>query len=211
MAIFVSRHSVSVREPHIVRYAGAVVGPVPPGAFLLGDTMPQHVKEGPSKYCEQCGKKMERKYYNGRREDFTRFMARRFCDLTCSGLSIRGIRVLNEQTSRARSAKFAKTECEQCGGNEYLQVHHKDHDPLNNDIRNLITLCMSCHVKAHHAEWLSKNANRTCEYCDSPVKGLGLCMKHYQRVKKHGDPFLVVKRLPGDAPGAKGHLVRVAD
>lgn len=35
MALFYFKHSVSVRELHTVRYAGAIIGPVPPDAFSI--------------------------------------------------------------------------------------------------------------------------------------------------------------------------------
>lgn len=31
-----------------------------------------------------------------------------------------------------------------------LHVHHADHNNKNNDIRNLMPLCKSCHTMAHH-------------------------------------------------------------
>lgn len=34
------------------------------------------------------------------------------------------------------------------------------------------------------------NPKGTCRVCGKPQKGLGLCEKHYQRFKKHGDPLM---------------------
>jgi len=31
----------------------------------------------------------------------------------------------------------------------YLEVHHKNHDPSDNDLENLIVLCPNCHVILH--------------------------------------------------------------
>ena len=42
--------------------------------------------------------------------------------------------------------------CEICGYDEYdfcLDIHHKDENPINNDITNLIVLCCMCHKKLH--------------------------------------------------------------
>jgi len=35
------------------------------------------------KYCEYCGKKLERKRYSGRIEDFNVFAKRKYCDREC--------------------------------------------------------------------------------------------------------------------------------
>ena len=36
-----------------------------------------------NKYCEYCGKKLERKRYNGRLEDFGVFNRRKYCNKDC--------------------------------------------------------------------------------------------------------------------------------
>lgn len=35
------------------------------------------------------------------------------------------------------------------GGVEWWEVHHKDGDPMNNDIENLVALCRTCHYREH--------------------------------------------------------------
>jgi hypothetical protein len=40
-------------------------------------------------------------------------------------------------------------ECAICGSKEGLHIHHKDHNPENNTINNLIVLCGVCHKKIH--------------------------------------------------------------
>jgi len=87
-----------------------------------------------------------------------------------------------------RMREFAHMEvsdkCERCNKTKALDVHHKDENPLNNDETNLITLCRSCHMKAHVKIVL-------CRICKAPQKGLGLCNKHYMRLKKWGDPLAI--------------------
>ena len=48
--------------------------------------------------------------------------------------------------------------CQECGKeqwqlrfkfNKKLDVHHIDYNPENNNYRNLITLCRSCHIKTN--------------------------------------------------------------
>lgn len=38
--------------------------------------------------------------------------------------------------------------CRICGKKREL-LHHKDIDPTNNDLKNLLEMCVSCHVKIH--------------------------------------------------------------
>lgn len=40
-------------------------------------------------------------------------------------------------------------ECAICSGKEGLHIHHKDHNPSNNRMDNLIVLCGVCHKKIH--------------------------------------------------------------
>jgi 5-methylcytosine-specific restriction endonuclease McrA len=35
--------------------------------------------------------------------------------------------------------------CQSCGKDVPLEIHHKDGDPLNNELVNLVALCRSCH------------------------------------------------------------------
>ena len=39
--------------------------------------------------------------------------------------------------------------CAVCGGEATLHVHHIDRDPTNDAPANLITLCETCHARAH--------------------------------------------------------------
>lgn len=38
----------------------------------------------------------------------------------------------------------------------FLTVHHIDHDPSNNEISNLQTLCLPCHTETHRKENIFK-------------------------------------------------------
>ena len=39
--------------------------------------------------------------------------------------------------------------CQRCGLPGALEVHHRDHDPTNNDRANLTTYCRPCHIETH--------------------------------------------------------------
>ncbi len=105
-----------------------------------------------SKYCRHCGQKMHRRRQpSGKMETWTRFHLRRFCDLQCFGASRVRVPVTKaEAHERARQIK-KRNSCERCGGLDWLQVHHRDRNPFNNEIHNLEVLCASCHRSEHKA------------------------------------------------------------
>jgi len=81
--------------------------------------------------------------------------------------------------------------CQECGSTNLVGIHHKDRNPLNNSNENLVTLCASCHTKLHWKEGKKPWKERqSCKVCGKPAKGHGLCLMHYQRWKKYGDPLL---------------------
>ena len=178
--------------------------------------MPMPEKKAPEKYCQHCGKKMKRKRYNGRLEDMAVFLRRKYCNLQCAGAvkrkdTLHGI--------RKRYAYLRGNKCQECGVTENLDLHHRDGNPVNNDISNLMTLCDSCHTKWH---W--KNGKKpykrqsVCIVCGNPARKLDMCQKHYQRFKKYGSPYLTKRKhgsrfvlvdervgLPAQAPSTPGN------
>lgn len=40
--------------------------------------------------------------------------------------------------------------CEECGSKKRVQIHHKDKNPMNNDLSNLSLLCLEHHKLKHH-------------------------------------------------------------
>ena len=50
---------------------------------------------------------------------------------------------------KAAQRKFVAIQCSKCGSAKTLQRHHKDMNPLNNNMENLEILCQQCH-KAEH-------------------------------------------------------------
>jgi len=55
---------------------------------------------------------------------------------------------LKEEDKEIIFSKF-NNECSVCGAKEGLHIHHKDKNPKNNQINNLIVLCGVCHKKIH--------------------------------------------------------------
>lgn len=56
--------------------------------------------------------------------------------------------------------------CAHCGGTKTRQIHHIDHDPMNNALSNLMVLCSSCHGRLHSNErWANHAKKRACANC----------------------------------------------
>ena len=142
-------------------------------------------KPDPIKFCHSCGKQLTRKVFStGLLEGCTEFRHRKFCDSECMGRGFQGrfkTDVIPAQGRyRARTIK-RKTFCERCGAAKSLDVHHRDENPLNNELSNLMVLCRSCHMKMHRTKLV-------CMICGNPQKGRGYCNKHLIRLRKFGDP-----------------------
>lgn len=105
-------------------------------------------KEVPLKFCPRCGKRLERKRYNGRLEDRSVFLRRKFCSLSCANMRDD----LSKDGYHWRARQHRKESCEECGTAEKLHVHHVDRNPANNELSNLRTLCDSCHLLLHWRE-----------------------------------------------------------
>lgn len=147
-------------------------------------------KPTPERYCEECEKKLERKRYpGGDLECLPNFIRRKFCDATCMGRAFdkRHSYDVGWMAAHHHARQIVPHgPCSRCAKPDALDVHHKDGNHLNNFPANLERICRSCHLRAHRTRSL-------CVICGQPQKGLGYCVKHYQRFKKYGDP-LALKR-----------------
>lgn len=146
------------------------------------------------KYCGECGDLLERKRYNGTLESNHSFNRRKYCNLQCAG---RGNAHKNPSLHaiRKRYAHLMGVECEACRATENLDLHHIDNNPANNEIPNRMTLCDSCHTKWHWENGKKPHKKRSvCLVCGEVGKGLSLCLKHYQRQRKYGSPYLTKKK-----------------
>lgn len=137
----------------------------------------------PEKYCEYCGKKLERRpLSNGYEEPLYWFNKRKYCSIVCANRANHAkdisLPVKNAKTSRRRARDMMPfAPCAICGKIGYTEVHHKDKNPMNNSLENLVRLCKSCHAKQHRER-------RLCVVCGMPAKGHGLCAKHWQAWRK---------------------------
>lgn len=147
------------------------------------------------KYCEYCGKKLERKVFaSGRLEDYGVFLRRKYCNRTCMRKAFLKIGENTEQTNSnahttARGINeliLQKNQCEECGKTGRIDVHHIDGNCRNNTPKNLMALCRSCHMKKHKEKGM-------CVVCGKPAKGHGFCNKHYLRYRKYGNPMIIGK------------------
>lgn len=137
----------------------------------------------PEKYCEYCGKKLERRpLSSGYEEPLYWFNKRKYCSVQCANRAITEkkmqVPAKSAKGSRQRARKMIpNAPCAICGKEGYTEVHHKDGNPMNNDLSNLVRLCKSCHAKQHRERSL-------CVVCGQPAKGHRLCSKHWQAWRK---------------------------
>lgn len=162
-------------------------------------------KPDPVKFCKACHVQLFRRRFENRLEDLSEFRKRIYCNRKCMGKG-------HEKPSPTRSAllkrarKMRLSVCQECGSTKNIGTHHKDENWRNNSPENLATLCASCHLKWH---W--KNGKRmpkrqsVCIICGSVARKLDMCQKHYQRLKKYGDPCLTKIK-----DGQRFTLIRVA-
>lgn len=150
--------------------------------------------------CQQCGVPLLRKRRPcGGMESIPTLMRRRFCNATCMGRfaapdGAKPVCVANAGHNKARRRK-KRVCCERCGSGERLEVHHKDKNPSNNETSNLEVLCVPCHKKHHKSERPAK----TCRICGGKHAAKGLCSKHWQRMRAHGDPLVVLRQRKSQA------------
>ena len=155
--------------------------------------------EDPKKNCAQCGALMQRKRFNSGLEDRGRFKQRKYCDQKCMAAAMEGrMKIPSRQNSRRQSLKMRKDRCENCGVTSRLHAHHRDSNPMNNDLSNIQTLCASCHMHTHWREWrVTKFPLKSCKHCEKRARHRGLCNTHYTRFRRHGDPLLRRERQNG--------------
>ena len=143
------------------------------------------------KLCNTCGTQLDRKRYNGRLEDWSVYLRRKYCSQECMGTGFRGTwrtDVLPAQGRYRARTLGLKTSCKNCGKTRNIDRHHIDENPLNNSLENLVDLCRSCHSIEHHPP-------KVCSIplCGNPHKGRTLCNKHLIRWRKWGDPLYIKK------------------
>jgi 5-methylcytosine-specific restriction endonuclease McrA len=52
--------------------------------------------------------------------------------------------------------------CTSCKAENNLLIHHIDHNPQNNEVDNLVTLCRSCHTRLHIIKYNCELYVRQC-------------------------------------------------
>jgi hypothetical protein len=108
--------------------------------------MPRTPTKTESKKCLKCGTEFNRRRFNDRLEDMGRWAKRKYCSKNCNYLRDEG---KDKSGFHTKARKFIKQNCESCGSDKKLDVHHIDHNWKNNAPENLKTLCRSCHMKLH--------------------------------------------------------------
>lgn len=152
-------------------------------------------KLDPPRPCSWCQKPLERKRYNGRLEDRSVFLRRKYCDQRCMARAFDERPVKETPTTgtahwHSRKA-IPKGPCQECGAANATDVHHRNRNWRDNRLENLIRLCRSCHQLAH-------STRPPCRICGKPQKGHGLCNKHWLRNRRWGNPLIVAGRVSAD-------------
>lgn len=147
-------------------------------------------KEDPIKHCENCKKQFYRVYYGKRLQDLSSFKKRKFCSKLCQ-LEYHLNREQTRQWIGRKLQSFKKNKCSICKGNHWLGVHHIDGNWQNNDIKNIVTLCASCHTKQHwkKGDYKYNLPKKFCQICGLPHKAKNFCNKHYRNWKNTGNPL----------------------
>lgn len=157
----------------------------------------KQTKPTPERFCLYCGKKLERKRYGKRIEDFKVFNNRKYCDKECMRKGFIKKDGNGQQWSpahhSARSIVYTIENrprvCELCGSDKNIDIHHKDGNHLNNATENLMAVCRSCHMKLH-------SSKQRCKICGRVADGgRGLCNMHYIRWRKYRNPLYYQGRI----------------
>lgn len=153
--------------------------------------MPHPRKQEPEKYCQYCGKRLQRNRYNGVLEDYQRFLKRKTCGVLCMAKWMVQEKV-QRKSYGIRARKLRKKNCEVCNTTTNLGIHHKNEDWADNAPANLMTLCASCHMKLHweNGKTMPKRPKTFCSICGKKAEAKGFCMNHYRHFMKYGDPLL---------------------
>ena len=102
--------------------------------------------------CVVCGSK----FFVGRKRAALR--PNKTCSYDCRGALMRSDKSYGLKKVRSFNGEFRRMKplvhlrdknCQLCGSEEMLCVHHIDRDPENNDLWNLILLCKTCHGSVH--------------------------------------------------------------
>src|SRR3990167_2330507 len=125
--------------------------------------MPKFIPNDKNKKCLRCKKPLVRKWFpkSNRWEDPIVYGKRIYCDQKC----LKGIhrhlwkkKVQKwEGNYRARQLFKKIGVCEICKEKKRTEIHHKDENKLNNNLKNLQEICRGCHTKQHQTK-----ARKTC-------------------------------------------------
>jgi len=147
--------------------------------------------------CHACGKKLvQKRFSSGVLESPSMLKRRKYCNRQCMAQGMQKDRCNSTSHSRSKSTKKMKSCCEGCGSNGKRHVHHLDNDPRNNSDSNLMTLCVSCHRRAHSRNFNVTGQHRLpCKHCAKPSVKRGLCNTHLSRYRRFGHPLAKKRKI----------------
>ncbi len=141
--------------------------------------------------CLACGATLHQKRFSsGVLESPSMLKRRLYCDRVCMAKGQTKETCASPSHSRMKAHQAVKTACETCGKTGRMHVHHRDHDWSNNSPSNLMTLCASCHRRAHSPNYTATGSQRAdCRHCAKPSVKRGLCSTHLSRFRRFGHPL----------------------
>ena len=78
-------------------------------------------------------------------------------------------------------------ECERCHSRENLELHHKDRNRMNNDIRNIQLLCRECHSGVHSRRKIGEGKRVVVNFTDEQW----MILEKFRGVFGHRDSEIV--------------------
>ena len=133
-------------------------------------------KHKPKKLCERCGTPLVPRIFSGREENYSAFMKRKFCSLSCSNTRGKVGLSRTQKMVQARDVALQET-CACCGGKEKLAIHHINEDWQNNHSENLQTLCVYCHQQWHGLH------RKLGIHCSTPMPPLAFLLESGVKVR----------------------------
>jgi len=94
--------------------------------------------------------------------------------------------------------------CEICGSEEEIEIHHKDGDPTNNSLENLVPLCREHHMEVHESESPDEELNDAANTSDDVGNG-----RNIRAGLKGSIPALMAKDSIRNLKTRKGFQIRL--
>lgn len=147
--------------------------------------------------CHQCGKPLtQKRFASGVLESPSVLKRRKYCNRDCMAKAMLKEKCKSLSHSRMKAHKLILKNCEICGGQGRLHVHHKDLQCTNNKKSNLMTLCPSCHRRIHSPNYTETGQQKVpCLFCTKDSYKKQMCNTHLSRRWRYGHPLAKKRKI----------------